>query len=399
MGRGKKRQTQEPIRGRAAREHGLDRSADCEPAWGRRAADFYRASYSDDYVVQELEHEGHNVSAEEVGDYLRGRRDIVRRRPPPVHPFNYPRLAPEMTTAVRHRIDELAEALAEAGDGEVELSDFYREQFARYSHVEHLCFSNEQLFNSELAVACFIRRLKKWHVAVGRPVGGEAFEDVLAGTWRDLGHTVFLTPRNYDGADAHVEVENQWVAVSMKSETREKQSRRSIHLTSLAPHDVDIETPHDCVLAVEHAIAHLDRYERMIYLRAEEDTFPSGWSAPGCLSASQRYTLLELPKADIAARLRALNATDFGPHFANSDEAAARNSFSVRVDDEQGRRLFTVTVSRRPPRVAVTAIDFDYCDLIASYWTERVDKFHRLDRIHAESGFFRSGGDVPRYDV
>jgi hypothetical protein len=365
----------------------------------------YRASYSDDYVVNRLnEAFDLHLTAVDVAEFLK-KQGLVRRDAPPIAPYSHAEIgvAPVLTDEIREMIERMAKAKSAAGDGEAEIQDWYRDQIARYSRVEHICHSEELLFNSREAVAALIRRLKKYHAAIGQPVAGKGFENLLAETWRDLGYSVLVTPPNYDGADAHVEVENQWVAMSMKSESRWKRSSRTIHLSSVAPHDVEINTPADCVLAIEHAVAHLARYERMVYLRTEEDHFPSGYLVPPYEAApyghyAQRYTLLELPKNDIAARLGSIETDQFAKYFAEPDEAADRNTFRVRIDDDAGRRLFNVTVSRRPPRVSVTAVDINYCDPIASYWTEPIDGAKGINRELAEAGAYRHTAE-PRYDV
>jgi len=365
----------------------------------------YRASYSDDYVVSRInETFGLQVTVAELADFLKRQR-VIRRDTSLIEPYSHAEvgIAPALTDELREMIDQMAKAKGAAGDDEAEIQDWYRDQVARYARVEHICYSDEALFNSREAVAALIRRLKKYHAAIGQPVAGKGFENLLAETWRDLGYSVLVTPPNYDGADAHVEVENQWVAMSMKSESRWKRSSRTIHLSSVAPHDVEINTPADCVLAIEHAVAHLARYERMVYLRTEEDHFPSGYLVPPYDAApfghcAQRYTLLELPKSDIAARLSAIGTDQFAEYFADPDEAADRNTFRVRIDDDSGRRLFNVTVSRRPPRVSVTAVDINYCDPIASYWTEPVDGAKGINRGLADAGAYRDKAE-PRYDV
>jgi hypothetical protein len=130
--------------------------------------------------------------------------------------------------------------------------------------------------------------------------------------------------------------------MSMKSEARAKPSQRTIHLASLAPHNVELNSPEDCRCAIWQAVAHLGRYERLIYLRGSDDHFPAGDQR------AQRYTLFELPKREISGRLYDVREDDFAPFFEDADEARTRNSFSVPVFGDDGRKLFSVTVSRRP---------------------------------------------------
>jgi hypothetical protein len=363
-------------------------------AWGNLAADLYRATYSTPYVLEELKNRrGVELPDGTVEEYLRRRRDVALRRPPPLPPYSHPDVYPRFTKTIHQRLLEMRRFKEETGESAAEAEDWLRDQLDRYRRVDHFHYTEDELFTTPEATAAFIRRVKKWHRAVGRPVSGEGFEDVLAGTWSDMGLGVFLSPRNYDGPDAHLEVRNQWVALSMKSEGRQKMSQRTIQISSLAPHDVEIENGEDCFLAVAHAIAHLDRYERMIYLRASEENFPE---EP--VGLAQRYTLLELPHDDIVARMRALSGADFTHFFADAESARERNTFTIPVNDDDGRRLFSVTVSRRPPRVSITSIDFDYCELISSYWTEVIDEHPRIPRIHEESGFYHQD-QRPRWDV
>lgn len=306
------------------------------------------------------------------------------RRPPCVLPYQQPGKAAPLTTRRLAAIERECALRRKEGDDEQEIADWRADQLARHPLIEHLCYTNEAIFNSEAFVAAFSRRLRKWHRTVGRPVAGEGFEDVLAASWADLGLNVLLAPRSYDGADTHVELENQWVAVSMKSEALATPSRRTIRISSLAKHNIDIQSPGDCVAAITHAIEHLYRYERMIYLRSTVEHFPSEPE-----NEAHRYTLLEIPKKDIVAQLGKLHAGDFESFFADPLAARERNTFRLPVTDKSGKKLFSVTVSRRPPKVSIGAIDMNYCEPIASYWTEPIPGVSRLDRSTLASGPFR----------
>lgn len=352
------------------------------PEWGDDAALRYRETYSARVVREELkERLGARISVERLRRYLEDRGDVAMRKESTRLPFTHDGISPSMTAERWQRLE--AEVARREGEGEIdeEIADFVEDELARYSRVEHLCYTNEELFNGRDAVAAIIRRLKKWHRTVGRPVAGEAFEDLLAGAWADLGIKVLLAPRNYDGADAHV-LQNSWVAMSMKSEARAKPSQRTIQLASLAPHNVELNSPEDCRRAIWQAVAHLGRYERLIYLRGSDDHFPGGDQR------AQRYTLFELPKREISGRLYDVREDDFAPFFEDADEARTRNSFSVPVFGDDGRKLFSVTLSRRPPRVAITSIDLADCGLIASYWTEPLNPLERISRRDAAAGVY-----------
>jgi hypothetical protein len=389
MGRGRRnehRAMARPAPRRYRRQEGV------EPEWGEYARVRYEVTYSDQLISEEIEQEFDvAVSASQVGEYLRSQSRVVRRRRPTVVPYCHNDVNSELTNDRHERLFSEAAQRLDEGETIGAVDDWIEDELARYGHAEHICYSDEELFNSEEMVTAIIRRLKKWHRAVGRPVGGEGFEDLLAGSWSDSGVEVVLAPRNYDGADAHVAVvPSQWVAMSMKSEGARQASARTIHLSSIAPHRVELDSPTACRRAVGDALTHLARYDRMIYLRSAEGAFPSDGLA------AHRYTLLELPKRDIFARLLDLPIAAFEPLFADREEAAGRNAFTVPVCDNRGRKLFNVTVSRRPPRVSLTAIEFDYCSLIASYWTEPVAAVERLSREVAESGSHTSSR-VARY--
>jgi hypothetical protein len=364
-----------------------------EPPWGVFAVARYAETYSDELISQEIgERFLVDVSEKQVAEYLRG-ASVPRRKRPRGLPFSHADVSDELTVSRRERL--LAESAMRDLHGETAeaISDWLEDELARYSHAEHLCYAVDPVFTDKDVVASMIRRLKKWHRGVGRPVGGEGFEDLLAGAWRDVGIDVVLAPRSYDGADTHLSVsENLWVAMSLKSEGSTSASRRTIHLSSVAPHHEELESPQACRRAIAEAMTHLGRYDRMIYLRATEESFP------GSERPAQRYTLLELPRRDIIRRLLQIKATDFAPLFLDPDAARARNSFTVPVRDSRGRKLFSVTLSRRPPRISITSIEFSYCDLIASYWTEPVIQAERLSRQEAASGRFDSRG-VPRWDT
>jgi hypothetical protein len=242
--------------------------------WSAAAARLYAASFCDEWVADRLRRDGYDVPREAVVQELRRRPGVRRRNHPAVVPFSYDGLSSVLTDERRARIDaECATRLIEE-DSDNDVYDWKLDQLARFSPVEHLCFNNDPLFNSEEMVEAMIRRLKKYQVAVGRPVAGEAFEDILANAWRDVGHNVYMPPRNHDGPDVHIALQNQWVAVSMKSEARE-QPRRDLQITSLSPHHQDLRRPGDCVSAVRDALDHLSRYRRMIYLRVTGEAFPN----------------------------------------------------------------------------------------------------------------------------
>jgi hypothetical protein len=391
MGRGRRSQHRvsarpAPVRPSYRRRDGV------EPDWGDFARARYDVTYSDELISAEVgERFNIAVSPRQVGDYLRQHPRVVRRRRLDTLPFSHGDVSSELTNDRHERLFSEAAKRLDEGESDGAVDDWIEDELARYGHAEHICYSDEELFNSEEMVTAIIRRLKKWHRAVGRPVAGEGFEDLLAGAWSDSGVEVVLAPRNYDGADAHVAlVPNQWVAMSMKSEGARQASARTIHLSSIAPHRVELASAAACRDAIGEAVTHLRRYDRMIYLRSEESIFPSD-GLP-----AHRYTLLELPKRDIFQRLLHLPRNAFAHLFVDHEEAAERNTFTVPICDERGRKLFNVTVSRRPPRVSVTAIEFDYCRLISSYWTEPVAAVERISRAVAESGSHTSSR-VARY--
>jgi len=382
MGRGRRR----------GGKHGASRSL--APPWLEFAVARYAISFSDELVAAEVASEFDlEVGAETVGAHLEQRCDVVRRARLPLIPFSHPGANAEMTTARELAVQAEAERRRGAGDSAEEVRDWLADEHARHAHVEHLCYSDEELFNSREAVAALIRRIKKWHRAVGRPVAGEGFEDLLSSTWTDLGIKVLLAPRNYDGADAHVEVQNQWVAMSMKSEARANPSARTIRLTSLAPHHLEIKSAGDCCLALSDAVNHLIRYDRMIYLRSTVEAFPSDPERQ-----AHRYTLLELPHDDIIGRLMTVRPEQFFHYFEDSAAAKERNTFAAPVTNASGKRLFTVSVSRHPPRVTISAIEFDYCTLIASYWTEPVQqsRISTDEALRAEAADITTPSMLPR---
>ncbi|MBA3734954.1 MAG: hypothetical protein H0W90_07130 [Actinobacteria bacterium] len=357
------------------------------------AVHLYRASHSPDYVAEQLSLRSFEVSADQITRYLEQRSDVLIRPAPEVKPYAHADIAPNLTDQRLQRIDQECDAKRSDGDSAEEIADWRTDELTRYSRTEHLCYRDEPLFNSRETVAALIRRIKKWHRSVGRPVAGEGFEDLLAGTWRDIGIKVLLAPRNYDGADAHVELQNQWVAMSIKTEARTNPSEKTIQLSSLAPHHRELNGPWDCVIATQEAVVHLARYERMIYLRSTEERFPEDPEV-----VAHRYSLLELPKTNMMKRMSCLRLEDFAPYFEDEQEAARRNSFTVPVIDEHGHRLFNLTVTRRPQRVSITAIDIRYCDLISSIWTEPIDEAERARREDVMNGEYSTAA-LARLDL
>jgi hypothetical protein len=393
MGRGRRQRTAR-VEARPAAEVRRYRARRSEkPSWGEFAVARYRDVHSDKLISAEIgERFAVDVSARQVGNYLASRKDVVRRREPRIVPFSHKGVSEELTPARQQRLEEEIERRQVDGELPAAIDDWVRDEVARYAPVAHLCYSAEELFNGQQSVAAIIRRLKKWHRTVGRPVAGEGFEDLLAGAWTDLGYNVLLAPRGYDGADAHVELQNQWVAMSMKSEARAKPSSRTIRLTSIAPHDLhDIRDEIDCCDAVTQAWAHVSRYERLIYLLSEESHFPGEPDRP-----ARRYTLFELPQHEIVEALAHLPHQEFAHYFADRSEQS-RNTFSAKAHTEFGRYVCNVTISKRPPRVTISGIDFGRCTLITSYWTEPLEAQRRLDRDQAMSGRF-SARKEPRWD-
>jgi hypothetical protein len=393
MGRGRRQRT---ARVEARPASGLPRyraRRGEKPSWGDYAVARYGDVHSDKLISTEIaERFAVNVSPRQVGNYLASRKEVLRRREPEIIPFSHDGVSDEMTPARQQRLDEEIERRRADGEPPAAIDDWVGDEVARYTPVAHLCYSEEELFNSRRAVAAIIRRLKKWHRTVGRPVAGEGFEDLLAGAWTDLGYNVLLAPRGYDGADAHVELQNQWVAMSMKSEARAKPSSRTIRLTSIAPHDLDdIRDEIDCCDAVTQAWAHVSRYERLIYLLSEESHFPGETNR-----RARRYTLFELPQHEIAQALAHLPHQEFA-HYFSDPNGGSRNTFSAKAHTELGRYVCNVTVSKRPPRVTLSGIDLGRCTLIASYWTQAVEGQRRLDRDQAMSGRF-SARKEPRWD-
>lgn len=366
MGRGASREKHSAQRRCPKRTHAERRSpAAAKPEWSDRAAELYRASFSNAWVVSRLREEGFDVSEVAVPRELGQRGDLPRRRPPAITPFSHEGLAPVLTPAREARIEAECRARLAEGDSDNDVYDWRLDQMLRFAPVEHLCFNNDPLFNSRPMVEAMTRRLKKYHAAVTRPVGGEAFEDVLANAWRDVGHVVWMAPRNHEGPDIHV-LQNQWVALSMKSEARDI-PRADLHITSLAPHHQELRSPSDCVAAIGDALRHLSLYQRMIYLRVTGEPFPT------LPQSGLRYTLLELPKADIVRRLGRLTEADFA-----ANDFAVKNTFSVDVADSKGQRLFRVSISRQPPRVAIVSLAFGYSKLVTSYWLEEPMWIERL---------------------
>jgi hypothetical protein len=182
----------------------------------------------------------------------------------------------------------------------------------------------------------------------------------------------------------------------MKSEARANPSARTIRLTSLAPHHLEIKSAGDCCLALADAVSHLIRYDRMIYLRSTDETFPSDPRRQ-----AHRYMLLELPHDDIVGRLISVRPEQFARYFEDSSAAIERNTFAVPITNASGKRLFTVSVSRRPPRVTISAIEFDYCHLIASYWTEPVQQSRITvsDALRAEAAEPTTASMLPRDEI
>jgi hypothetical protein len=380
MGRGK-RKGAATVAPRPASKHARYRPTNVEPVWGDYAARRYRETYSERVILREIARDFDQVvSRRDLNAYLNSRADVARRKEPPepyFHPLSDDELTPERERRLRSEFD----ARVRAGEDPAAIKDWIADELARYSATMHICYNDDPLFNSPEAVAAILRRLKKWHRTAGRPVAGEGFEDLLAGVWRDIGYDVQLAPRGYDGADAHVaDTPLAWLAISLKSEAATTASPRTIRVSSLAPHHVEIDSPDACCRAIHHALAHLGRYDRMVYLRANEEHFPGGDDP------AQRYTLLELPKWDIEAQLWRVSPDDFAPLFADAAAAAERNTFTIPVHDPRGKRVFNVTVSRRPPRVAISAIEFTYCDLISSFWTKPIDAVPRLTRAQAAAG-------------
>lgn len=337
------------------------------PPWQEIAEQFRDFTLSDARIAEEITRmTGETITAAAVADHfekLYGAAPTPRRWP---SGFTYDGLLPTLDEARLARIGAERERRLADGESLPDVDEWHGDELARYGRVAHRCYRRDSLFTSREAVAAFARRLRRWQRVIGRPVAGEDAEHLVAEIWRELGHQVMLAPRNNPGADVHVR-RNRWVAISMKSEARSTPSQRAIEISSIASHPIKrFDDAGDVKLAMMHAAFHLRHYDRMIHLRSTTETFPDSDDE------AHRYTFLEVPIDDIVDRLLSVQTMVFRHYFDDPGEAHARNSFHHDVVDERGRRLFRVTVSKRPPHVRISAITLEYCQPIASYWVEPI---------------------------
>lgn len=372
------RSTSERRKRRKARHEQYEpyrKKAGVTPDWGEEAETMYRSGYSDsgvaDVLTEQLQLE---VSPRQVGDYLRGRPNVVRRPASGIEPYYYHGLYPSMLS------DEVIETMCEAremgGDHPDDINKFRQREYALRKRVDHTCYTDESLFNGEGIVRAQMSRFNEFHHLMGRSVGGENLEDHMAKVWEDSNIKVVLGPKNYAGADIMSEQEDGWMAMSIKSAHESNPSEQSVHISSLAPHNVEIETPEDCVEAIGQALEHLGRYERIIYLRNSDSHFPDEAERP-----AHRYDFLEVPHQKVVKELTSLIPDDFEQYF---EDGELPNTFRVDIRDHKGNFRFSATVSRSPKKIQLGAIQLDYCDWVSSYWTEPIQEIERADRDSIE---------------
>jgi hypothetical protein len=341
--------------------------------WAEQAVRFYEAYYSLREVAQKLSHlRRMEISARQVRDVLVDRGVVIRRADTYFRHDDLRSIDDGQLDGVITTIETARAAAHKAGKSTVELDTILKQTLAQRAEVDHACYSHDPLFNGRSEVAKYITGIKEYHATNQEAIAGFGFESFLANAWEEMGIKVVMGPSNFEGADHFIErdQQNDWVAISptaisAKSESRANATLRTVNIDSLARHDISIKTSGDCVRAVAHAVDHLRKYQRMIYLKSLATTFPDDPSKP-----AHRYLFLEVRKEDMQSRLREITARDFRKHLRSGQSFEKSNSFNVPVYDDSGRKLFSVTVTTRPPHVRIYSIDVNYCKLISSYWTD-----------------------------
>lgn len=363
-----------------------------EENWVAQAVRLYDAYYSVREVALTLSRlYGVKVTQSRVDETLR-QRGVLKREVRDC--FRYEDLRKPNSAHLDELVASIEEALRTAralGRTTAELDALLRQTIAQQGTVDHACYVRDELFNSREAVATYSAAIKEYHATNQEAIAGFGFESFLANAWEKMGIKVVMGPSNFEGADHLIEREqqNDWVAIaptaiSVKSENRTEASKRTINIDSLARHDVRISTAADCVKAVKHAVDHLRKYQRMIYLKSTESTFPDDDDRP-----AHRYQLFEVRKNDMQKRLKDLTAADFRKCLRAGESFKTSNAFNVPIYDEKGRKLFSVTVTREPPHVRIYSIALNYCSPITSYWTEPLPD-RRVDEETARGATARS---------
>jgi len=202
------------------------------------------------------------------------------------------------------------------------------------------------LAGSDIATQDFVEnfgdRLKLHWALTGSQMNKLAFEFALVSTLRDLGHRATRSQ-----SDVHPGADAEWrdTRLSLKSEAARGIRKNAIHISKFS----EARWIRECMTGEDHAEGtvelfrrHLADYDRVLTLRS--------WMEP---SGALVYTLVEIPK-DVLKRALTLRGSDFSPRTKNGSTRAD-------VRDEQGHRLFNVTLDGSVEKVTISNVDVNKC--------------------------------------
>ena len=354
----------------------LDAAARVSPkgSWHSLAKKLYKSENSFQSVSEALRAQGFEVSKSTVRNYLDAQDDVLIHSPVAKHEVwkSIP-VAGAETLAARKA---MVSAMKGEGASEDKVRMYLEREEARYQPVVFHTYNDDPIFNEpkflDIAADC----VRDWHYSTRNQIEGEGFEYFLARALSEAGYEVELARRGNPGEDIRVKVQNQWVAISQKSENRSDAKKDVISITSLAPHRETLDDPASCVKAVKAAVQHLKGYERMIYLKTGEVYFPE--ADIGELGvAAQGYTMLEVPKEKLQKILAGLKEEDFHEQFTkNSDGSWKRkkaNTVHISITGDEDRTLFSLTLAKKEGRVRIYNIGTGWCDLVNRMWAPALD--------------------------
>lgn len=228
-----------------------------------------------------------------------------------------------------------------------------------------------------------IAELRLHHHIFGSAVAGFDYEKFMLRVWTAVGFQVHQSHATYEGADQFVQLDeqNSWLLISQKSENKADANARTISISRLAGHSVEIASAADCVAVVRQAVGHLDLYQRMSYVKSVQTTFPSDFPLQG---EAHRYLIMDVDRSEIRREMLRLTEADF-KEALTAPSFKAGKSFNVPVFDNQGRKLFSVSVRKKPPHVAILDIHINRCKLVSSCWTPPLSKMRSLDTKSADA--------------
>jgi len=238
---------------------------------------------------------------------------------------------------------------------------------AERKEIDYFYFAEDELFTSREVIEAIMFEIRDFHETNKEAIAGFAFETFMANVWERCGYEVSLPVSKNNGEDWQVrrEEQNDWITISAKSQNRATGSKGKINIDSLARHSVNpIVLAEHCAEAVQAAVEHLAKYERIIYLRSVRgDYFPVKEAKP-----AHRYDFVEVPKEDMAERLtEQCTADDFLRLFKKSD-FKNKSTFNVPIYQDS-KEVFSVSVY--PKHIRIGGIDVEsYCRVVSQYWTE-----------------------------